>query len=152
MNRLPSAAALHARRVAAETRASVRIATTAAHRRRVAADLGAAVPDGYRPAIHPLVWVATVKDTADFDYRPDAVTRRTDIAWVLVDHTDWATATTCCSWPRLTAHAHLSRGTVARAMAWLRAHHLIAVVTSGTRSGRAHQSNVYVLLERQPRF
>ena len=43
-----------------------------------------------------MLWVAAVSEAAEFEHRADAVTRRTDLAWVLVDHTDWTTRTVAC--------------------------------------------------------
>jgi len=122
--------------------------------------LGPYVPVGYRPAMHPMLWVAAVSEAAEFEHRSDAVTHRsdavthrTDLAWVLVDHTDWKTRTVAAGWDSLARSARISRRTLARSLAWLRAEHLVGIVSSGTRtSGHPHDPAVYVLLERQPRL
>jgi len=115
--------------------------------------IGPYVPVGYRPAMHPMLWVAAVSEAAEFEHRSDAVTHRTDLAGVLVDHTDWQTRTVAAGWDSLARSAHISRRTLARSLAWLRAEHLVGIVSSGTRtSGQPHDPAVYVLLERQPRL
>jgi hypothetical protein len=112
--------------------------------------LGPPVPTGYRPAMHPMLWVAAVSEAAEFEHRSDAITRRTDLAWVLVDHTDWTTRTVACGWNRLAADANQSCRTVARALAWLRGEYLLAVVSRGSRPGLVNDPAVYVLLEPAP--
>jgi hypothetical protein len=113
--------------------------------------VGPAVPAGYRPAVHPMLWVAAVSEAAEFEHRSDAVTRRTDLAWVLVDHTDWTTRTVACGWTLLAATAHLSRRTLGRSLAWLRTEHLLATVSSGSRaSGHSNDPAIYLLLEAAP--
>ncbi len=110
------------------------------------------VPPGYRPAVHPMLWVAAVSEAAEFEHRSDAVAHRTDFAWVLVDHTDWTTRTVACGWDQLARSVHLSRSTVARSLAWLRDQHLIATVSRGSRPGLVADPAVYVLLELTPRI
>ncbi len=115
--------------------------------------IGPYVTVGYRPAMHPMLWVAAVSEAAEFEHRSDAVTHRTDLAGVLVDHTDWQTRTVAAGWDSLARSAHISRRTLARSLAWLRAEHLVGIVSSGTRtSGQPHDPAVYVLLERQPQL
>lgn len=113
--------------------------------------LSAAVPIGYRPAMHPMLWVAAVSEAAEFDYRSDAVTYRTDLAWALVDSADWSTRTVACGWTQLAHTAHISRRTLARSLAWLRRQYLLGLVSSGVRTtGRVNDLAVYVLLEPVP--
>ena len=114
--------------------------------------LGPYVPVGYRPAMHPMLWVAAVSEAAEFEHRSDAVTHRTDLAWVLVDHTDWRTRTVACGWDTLARTACVSRSTIARSLAWLRGEHLLGVVSHGSRPGLVADPAVYVLLEPVPRL
>ncbi len=99
-----------------------------------------------------MLWVAAVSEAAEFEHRSDAVTHRTDFAWVLVDHTDWRTVTVACGWDQLARSVHLSRSTVARSLAWLRAEHLLATVSRGSRPGLVADPAVYVLVEPVPRL
>ena len=91
----------------------------------------AAVPPGYRPASNLAHWVGAVTDAAREAFIPAAAARRVELAWLLARHTDWRTCTTRCGWALLADRGCVSRRTVARFLAWLRAEHLLAVVSTG---------------------
>jgi len=93
--------------------------------------LWAAVPAGYRPAVNLAHWVGAVTDAAQEGFRADAAQRRIELAWLVAKHTDWSTCTTRCGWELLADRGCVSRRTVARFLAWLRAEHLLAVVSTG---------------------
>jgi len=93
--------------------------------------LWAAVPAGYRPAVNLARWVAAVEDAAYAGHRSDAAARRVELAWILAKHTDWKTCTSRCGWALLADRGCVSHRTVARFLAWLRAEHLLAVVSTG---------------------
>jgi len=93
--------------------------------------LWAAVPAGYRPAVNLSHWLAAVSDAAWAGHRSDAAQRRVELAWILAKHTDWRTCTSRCGWALLADRGCVSRSTVARFLAWLRAEHLLAVVSTG---------------------
>jgi len=93
--------------------------------------LWAAVPAGYRPAANLAHWVAAVEDAAYAGHRSDAAARRVELAWILAKHTDWKTCTSRCGWALLADRGCVSQRTVARFLAWLRAEHLLAVVSTG---------------------
>ena len=89
------------------------------------------MPAGYRPAVNLAHWVGAVTDAAQEGFRADAAQRRIELAWLLAKHTDWSTCTTRCGWELLADRGCVSRRTVARFLAWLRAEHLLAVVSTG---------------------
>jgi len=91
----------------------------------------AAVPAGYRPAVNLAHWVGAVTDAAREAFIPAAAERQVELAWLLAKHTDWRTCTTRCGWALLADRGCVSRRTVARFLAWLRAEHLLAVVSTG---------------------
>ena len=95
------------------------------------AALWAAVPAGYRPAGNLARWVSAVTDAAYAAHRSDAAQRRVELAWLLARHTDWRTCTSRCGWGLLADRGCVSRRTVARFYAWLRAEWLVAVVSTG---------------------
>jgi hypothetical protein len=94
----------------------------------------AAVPVGYQPARDLRYWLAAVTDAAYAAYRSDAAERRIELAWILAKHTDWRLCTSRCGWALLADRGCVSRRTVARFIAWLRAENLLGVVSTG-RSG-----------------
>jgi hypothetical protein len=94
----------------------------------------AAVPVGYQPARDLRYWLAAVTDAAYAAYRSDAAERRIELAWILAKHTDWRVCTSRCGWALLADRGCVSRRTVARFIAWLRAENLLGVVSTG-RSG-----------------
>ena len=91
----------------------------------------AAVPAGYQPARDLRHWLAAVTDAAYVAYRSDAAERRIELAWLLAKHTDWRTCTSRCGWALLADRGCVSRRTVARFVAWLRAENLLGVVSTG---------------------
>jgi len=105
----------------------------AAYGRRVATPLRVqrAVPPGHRVAVDLRHWLAAVRDAALTDFRADAAERRVCLAAILARHTDWPTATARTGWGLLADRGCVSRSTVARFMAWLRARDLIGVVSTG---------------------
>jgi hypothetical protein len=94
----------------------------------------AAVPAGYQPARDLRYWLAAVTDAAYVAHRADAAERRIELAWILAKHTDWRLCTSRCGWALLADRGCVSRRTVARFIAWLRAENLLGVVSTG-RSG-----------------
>jgi len=103
----------------------------AAYGRRVATPLRVqrAVPPGHRVAADLRHWLAAVRDAALTDFRADAAERRICLAAVLARHTDWPTATARTGWGLLADRGCVSRSTVARFLAWLRARSLLGVVS-----------------------
>ena len=93
--------------------------------------LWVAVPAGYRPASNLSHWLAAVSDAAWAGHRSDAADRRVALAWILAKHTDWKTCTSRCGWALLADRGGVSRRTVARFVAWLRAERLLGVVSTG---------------------
>ena len=113
--------------------------------------LWAAVPAGYRPAVNLARWVAAVEDAAYAGHRSDAAARRVELAWILAKHTDWKTCTSRCGWDLLADRGCVSRRTVARFLAWLRAEHLLAVVSTG-RTGTLTRPMALTAPPPSPRF
>ncbi len=105
----------------------------AAYGRRVATPLRVqrAVPPGHRVAVDLRHWLAAVREAALVDFRVDAADRRICLAAILARHTDWATATVRTGWGLLADRGCVSRSTVARFLAWLRARDLLGVVSTG---------------------
>jgi len=105
----------------------------AAYGRRVATPFRVqrAVPPGHRVAVDLRHWLAAVRDAALTDFRTDAAERRICLAAVLARHTDWPTATARTGWGLLADRGCVSRSTVARFLAWLRARDLLGVVSTG---------------------
>jgi len=105
----------------------------AAYGRRVATPLRVqrAVPPGHRVAADLRHWLAAVREAALADFRTDAAERRVCLAAVLARHTDWPTATARTGWGLLADRGCVSRSTVARFLAWLRARDLLGVVSTG---------------------
>jgi hypothetical protein len=91
----------------------------------------AAVPAGYQPARDLRYWLAAVTDAAYAAHRSDAAERRVELAWILAKHTDWRVCTSRCGWALLADRGCVSRRTVARFIAWLRAENLLGVVSTG---------------------
>ncbi len=105
----------------------------AAYGRRVTTPLRVqrAVPPGHRVAVDLRHWLAAVRDAALTDLRADAADRRICLAAILARHTDWPTATARTGWGLLADRGCVSRSTVARFLAWLRARDLLGVVSTG---------------------
>jgi len=105
----------------------------AAYGRRVATPFRVqrAVPPGHRVAVDLRHWLAAVREAALTDFRTDAADRRICLAAVLARHTDWPTATARTGWGLLADRGCVSRSTVARFLAWLRARDLLGVVSTG---------------------
>jgi len=92
-----------------------------------------AIPPGHRRAPQAHRWLARVRETALADFRLDAAERRIALATVAARHLDVATGTYAGGWDRLAHLVGVSRSTVARFLAWLRARSLLGVVSTGRR-------------------
>jgi len=92
-----------------------------------------AIPPGHRRAGQAHRWLARVRETALAEFRLDAAERRIGLAVVAARHLDVATGTYAGGWDRLAHLTGVSRSTVARFLAWLRARSLLGVVSTGRR-------------------
>ncbi len=92
-----------------------------------------AIPPGHRRAGQAHRWLARVRETALAEFRLDAAERRIGLAVVAARHLDVATGTYAGGWDRLAHLVGVSRSTVARFLAWLRARSLLGVVSTGRR-------------------
>ncbi len=92
-----------------------------------------AIPPGHRRAPQAHRWLARVRETALAEFRLDAAERRIALAVVAARHLDVATGTYAGGWDRLAHLVGVSRSTVARFLAWLRARSLLGVVSTGRR-------------------
>ncbi len=92
-----------------------------------------AIPPGHRRANLAHRWLARVRETALAEFRLDAAERRIALAVVAARHLDVATGTYAGGWDRLAHLVGVSRSTVARFLAWLRARSLLGVVSTGRR-------------------
>jgi len=92
-----------------------------------------AIPPGHRRANLAHRWLARVRETALAEFRLDAAERRIGLAVVAARHLDVATGTYAGGWDRLAHLVGVSRSTVARFLAWLRARSLLGVVSTGRR-------------------
>jgi len=93
-----------------------------------------AIPPGHRRANLAHRWLARVRETALAEFRLDAAERRIALATVAARHLDVATGTYAGGWDRLAHLVGVSRSTVARFLAWLRARSLLGVVSTGRRT------------------
>lgn len=115
----------------------------------------AALPDCSRRARGQAEWLRAVEACPDVTaLRVDALEHVRAIAWALACTASWSTLTTRPTWPLLEERSGLSRRTVARWLAWLRAAGLLGVVESGTTpqfrpmalsAGEGNRAAVYVL-------
>jgi len=92
-----------------------------------------AIPPGHRRAAQAHRWLARVRETALAEFRLDAAERRIALAVVAARQLDVATGTYAGGWDRLAHLTGVSRSTVARFLAWLRARSLLGVVSTGRR-------------------
>jgi len=92
-----------------------------------------AIPPGHRRAGQAHRWLARVRETALAEFRLDAAERRIGLATVAARQLDVATGTYAGGWDRLAHLVGVSRSTVARFLAWLRARSLLGVVSTGRR-------------------
>jgi len=90
-----------------------------------------AIPPGYRRAALAHRWLARVREAALAEFRLDAAERRIALATVAARHLDVATGVYAGGWDRLAHLVGVSRSTVARWLAWLRARSLLGVVSTG---------------------
>jgi len=93
-----------------------------------------AIPPGHRRANLAHRWLARVREAALAEFRLDAAERRIALATVAARHLDVATGTYAGGWDRLAHLTGVSRSTVARWLAWLRARSLLGVVSTGRRT------------------
>lgn len=92
-----------------------------------------AVPSGSRVARGQAEWLRAVETHPSVrELRADALEHVSALAWVLARTASWSTLTTRPTWPVLIDRTGLSRRSVARWLAWLRAVGLLGVVESGT--------------------
>ena len=95
--------------------------------------IDAAMPAGSRRARGQADWLRAVEVCPEVaELRVDAREHVHTIAWALACAASWSTLTTRPTWPLLEERSGLSRRTVARWLAWLRAAGLLGVVESGT--------------------
>ncbi len=93
----------------------------------------ASLPEGVHRARSQQGWLADVANTPDFArMRSDAQEHVLAVARVVALCADWTTYTSRPTWDALQERTGLSRRTVARHLAWLREHHLLAWVERGT--------------------
>lgn len=93
----------------------------------------AACPAGSRRAAGQASWLAALRAHPDFGLlRADAASRLLELAWVLAARASWRTQTTMPTWATLAELTGLSRRSVARHLAWLRAAGLLGVVETGS--------------------
>jgi len=90
-----------------------------------------AIPPGHRRATQAHRWLARVREAALAEFRLDAAERRIALAVVAARHLDVQTGTYAGGWDRLAHVVGVSRSTVARWLAWLRARSLLGVVSTG---------------------
>ena len=90
-----------------------------------------AIPPGHRRATQAHRWLARVREAALAEFRADAAERRIALAVVAARHLDVATGVYAGGWDRLAHLVGVSRSTVARWLAWLRARSLLGVVSTG---------------------
>jgi len=90
-----------------------------------------AIPPGHRRAAQAHRWLARVREAALAEFRADAAERRIALAVVAARHLDVATGVYAGGWDRLAHLVGVSRSTVARWLAWLRARSLLGVVSTG---------------------
>jgi DNA-binding transcriptional ArsR family regulator len=119
-----------------------------------------ACPKGHRIARSQTGWLADVREHPELLLlRGDAQAHVMAVAGVLAAFASWETHTTRPTWAVLCERTGLSRRTVARHLAWLRGHGLLAIVEHGTTpalspgvltvgpDGEAHNvASVYLLI------
>jgi hypothetical protein len=100
---------------------------------RVSAERLAALPASSVPAGSQAAFLRAI------DEHPDTTVLRADgrkhlaaVAWVLASTASWTDLTARPTWPVLQARTGLSRASVARWLAWLRARGLLGIVETGT--------------------
>jgi hypothetical protein len=121
----------------------------------VSAEVLAALPAGSAPARSQAAFVRAVAEHSDtVALRAHARENLTRLAWVLSSMASWESLTVRPTWPVLQARTGLSRRSVARWLAWLRARGLLGIVESGTTPrfvpmalavGTGNRASVYVL-------
>lgn len=96
-------------------------------------EVEAALPPGVRRACSQVGWLADVVNTPDYALlRADAQAHLLAVAKVVALHANWSTYCARPTWPALMKRTGLSRRTIARHLAWLREHQLLAWVERGT--------------------
>jgi len=118
------------------------------------------IPAGRSRAAGQRQWLAEVRAHPDTGpLRADAWRNLVAVAEGLAAYAGWTTMTTRPTWAKLQERAGLSRRTVAKWLAWLRARELLAIVSGGTTSafspgvllaGGDAEASVYVLLVASP--
>jgi hypothetical protein len=97
------------------------------------AQVEAALPTGVRRACSQVGWLSDVQEHPDLQLlRGDAQIHVLAVAKVVALYANWETYCARPTWPVLIERIGLSRSTIARHLAWLREHQLLAWVERGT--------------------